>query len=42
VVFGWATYALCRELKKQQEEPKPLWHALRRGAMGGYAEDERR
>lgn len=42
VVFGWATYALCRELKKQEEEPKPLWHALRRGPMGGYVEDERR
>jgi ubiquinol-cytochrome c reductase cytochrome b subunit len=41
-LFGWATYALCRELKKQEEHRKPPWHALRRGPMGGYAEDEPR
>jgi ubiquinol-cytochrome c reductase cytochrome b subunit len=42
VFFGWATYVLCRELKRREDEPKPLWHALRRGPMGGYAEDETR
>jgi ubiquinol-cytochrome c reductase cytochrome b subunit len=41
-VFGWAVCALCRELKTQEEERRPRWHALRRGPMGGYAEDEPR
>jgi hypothetical protein len=38
---GWVTYVVCRELKAADGHPAAAWHAVRRGAAGGYVvEDE--
>lgn len=40
---GWVTFVVCRELKAAEGRHAPAWHALRRGAGGGYViEDEER
>jgi ubiquinol-cytochrome c reductase cytochrome b subunit len=43
LVAGWVTYVVCRELKAAEGHPAAAWHAVRRGAGGGYiVEDEER
>ena len=42
LIAGWVTYVVCRELKAAEGRPAEAWHAVRRGAGGGYlTEDEK-